>query len=126
HTELDAIKIASGDLDFDPMLEFAASSGRPVVLSTGMSTMEEIVRAVEVFKAALPRGDSVVDRLAVLHCVSLYPTPLEQANLNAIPIIAKRLGLTTGYSDHTLGIEAAMVALALGARVIEKHFTLDK
>lgn len=125
-SELDAIKIASGDLDFDPLLEIAARSGRPVVLSTGMSTMREISRAVGVIEAALPSGALIVESLAVLHCVSLYPTPLEDANLSAIPRMAKELGVTIGYSDHTLGIEAALVSLALGARVIEKHFTLDK
>lgn len=124
--ELDAIKIASGDLDFDPMLELAAGSGKPIVLSTGMSTMDEIVRAIEVIFAALPAGVAVADRLAVLHCVSLYPTPLEEANLAAIPKMAAKLRITVGYSDHTLGTDAAIIALSLGARVIEKHFTLDK
>ena len=123
--ELDAIKIASGDLDFDPMLEIAAASGRPVILSTGMSTMDEIERAAGIVKAALPTGVRLEDQLAILHCVSLYPTPLEDANLNAIVRIRERLRLTTGYSDHTLGIEAALIALSLGARIIEKHFTLD-
>jgi N,N'-diacetyllegionaminate synthase len=125
-SELDAIKIASGDLDFDPMLEIAASSGKPIVLSTGMSTMGEIVHAVGVIAASLPVSVVVADRLAVLHCVSLYPTPPEEANLAAIPRMADTLGVTIGYSDHTLGLEAAVVALSLGARVIEKHFTLDK
>ncbi len=123
---LDAVKIASGDLDFDAMLEVAASLGKPMVLSTGMSTMDEIARSIGVIEAALPSGVEVVDRLAVLHCVSLYPTPLEAANLGAIPRMAAELGVTVGYSDHTLGIEAAVAALALGARVIEKHFTLAK
>jgi N-acetylneuraminate synthase/N,N'-diacetyllegionaminate synthase len=126
HQELDAIKIASGDLDFDPLLEIAAESGRPIILSTGMSTMEEIVRAVGVIGARSGASAALADRLAVLHCVSLYPTPVEQANLAAIPQIAARLGITVGYSDHTLGTDAALVALALGARIIEKHFTLDK
>jgi len=124
--DLDAIKIASGDLDFDPLLEIAASSGRPIVLSTGMSRMDEIVRAVGVIAAGTVPPLALGDRLAVLHCVSLYPTPLEQANLGAIPRIAARLGLTVGYSDHTLGTDAALIALSLGARIIEKHFTLDK
>lgn len=125
-SDLDAIKIASGDLDFDPMLTLAARSGKPVVLSTGMSTMEEIERAVDVFSQALPSGVAVSDRLAVLHCVSLYPTALTQANLAAMAELKKRLGVTIGYSDHTLGVTAATMAIALGARVIEKHFTLDK
>ena len=123
--DLDAIKIASGDLDFDPMLQIAAKSGKSVMLSTGMSTLPEIERAVGVFSAALPPGVAAKDRLAVLHCVSLYPTPLAQANLSAITELRGRLGLMIGYSDHTLGVTAATVALGLGARVIEKHLTLD-
>jgi N,N'-diacetyllegionaminate synthase len=124
--DLDAIKIASGDLNFDPLLEVAAASGRPIVLSTGMSTMDEIVRAVGVIAAGTAAPLLLADRLAVLHCVSLYPTPLEHANLAGIVQIARRVGVTIGYSDHTLGTEAALVALALGARIIEKHFTLNK
>jgi N,N'-diacetyllegionaminate synthase len=124
--ELDAIKIASGDINFDPLLRTAAAAGRPVILSTGMARMDEIVRAVGVIADALPPSHVLAQQLAVLHCVSLYPTSLERANLGAIPTIAARLGLTVGYSDHTLGTEAALVAVALGARIIEKHFTLDK
>jgi N-acetylneuraminate synthase/N,N'-diacetyllegionaminate synthase len=124
--DLDAIKIASGDLNFDPMLQLAAKSSKPVVLSTGMSTLPEIERAVGVFAAALPAGVAAKDRLAVLHCVSLYPTPLERSNLASIVQLRERLGLTIGYSDHTLGVTAATIALGLGAKVIEKHFTLDK
>jgi N,N'-diacetyllegionaminate synthase len=124
--DLDAIKIASGDLDFDPMLQIAAKSGKPVVLSTGMSTLPEIERAVGVFSAALPADIAAQDRLSVLHCVSLYPTPLALANLSAIAELRDRLDVTIGYSDHTLGVTAATMALGLGARVIEKHFTLDK
>ena len=119
---LDAVKIASGDLDFDPLLAQAATLGKPIVLSTGMSTTAEIAHAVGVISAGLPPAA----RLALLHCVSRYPTPLERANLRAIPALAARFDLTVGYSDHTLGIEAAIAALALGARIIEKHFTLNK
>lgn len=123
---VDAVKIASGDLDFDPMLVAAAKLGKPIVMSTGMSTELEIGRAIQVLGAALPAGTPVADRLAILHCVSLYPTPMEQANLAAIPALAGAFDLTVGYSDHTLGIDAAVLALGLGARIIEKHFTLDK
>lgn len=124
--DLDAIKIASGDLDFDPLLEVAAASGRPIILSTGMSTLDEILRAVEVIRARVGAAAPLADRLAVLHCVSRYPTALDQANLRAIPCLAAALPVTIGYSDHTLGIEAAVTAVALGARIVEKHFTLDK
>jgi N-acetylneuraminate synthase/N,N'-diacetyllegionaminate synthase len=124
--DLDAIKIASGDLDFDAMLQVAARCGKPVVMSTGMATWSEIERAAGVFAAALPAGVLLQEHFAVLHCVSLYPTPLGQANLSAIQELRSRLGVTVGYSDHTLGLTAATMALALGARLIEKHFTLDK
>jgi len=123
---LDAIKIASGDLNFDPLLDVAARSGKPVVLSTGMARMDEIKHAVQVIAAGIGDDARVADRLAVLHCVSLYPTPLDQANLGAIPRLARALGVTVGYSDHTLGIDQAVLSLALGARIVEKHFTLDK
>lgn len=125
-SELDAIKIASGDLDFDPLLQVAARSGKPIVLSTGMSNLEEIARAAAIVAKELPKGVALTDRLAVLHCVSLYPTPLEQTNLAAMTTLRDRLGVTIGYSDHTLGIVSALVALGLGARIIEKHFSLDK
>lgn len=125
-TDLDAIKIASGDLDFDLLLNMAGRSGKPILLSTGMSTMDEIARAVRVVAAALPDGVKVADRLAVLHCVSLYPTPLDKTNLAAMTRLRDALGVTVGYSDHTLGNTSALVALGLGARIVEKHFTLDK
>lgn len=122
----DAIKLASGDLTFDPLLVRAASLGQPMVLSTGMARMAEISHAVSLIEGHLPAGDRIDERLALLHCVSLYPTAIEQANLLAMSALRNRFGLTTGYSDHTLGIEAALVALGMGARIIEKHFTLDK
>lgn len=124
--DLDAIKIASGDLDFDPLLEVATRSGKPIVLSTGMSSLKEIGHAVDVIGNQLPAGISLADRLAILHCVSLYPTPLDQANLAAMAMLRSRFGLAVGYSDHTLGIGSALVALGLGAQIVEKHFTLDK
>lgn len=124
--ELDAIKIASGDLNFDQLLVTAARTGKPIVLSTGMSTYDEIARAVGVIKAELPKGVPVSDRLALLHCMSLYPTALEQVNLSAMVALRERLGLTVGYSDHSLGLDAALMSLALGARIVEKHFTLDR
>ncbi len=124
--QLDAIKIASGDLNFDQLLVTAARTGKPIVLSTGMSTYDEIARAVGVIKAELPKDVPVSDRLVLLHCVSLYPAGLEQVNLSAMVELRERLGLTVGYSDHTLGLDAALMSLALGARVVEKHFTLDR
>lgn len=123
---LDAVKIASGDLDFDALVAAAARSGKPVVLSTGMATLPEIEHAVEVFRSSLPAGTQLGERLALLHCVSLYPTAPEQANLAAMATLRERFGLVTGYSDHVMGIEVASLALGLGAAIIEKHFTLDK
>lgn len=119
-----AFKIASGDIDFFPLLEAVAHTGKPVLLSTGCATLTEI-------KEALARITGVWSRLgieqdiAVLHCVASYPTPPHQANLKCITTL-QQLGLTVGYSDHTIGIDAAVAAVALGARIVEKHFTLDK
>ncbi len=123
---LDGIKIASGDLNFHLLLARAAQTGKPLILSTGMATLDEIHCAVAVIEKNLPQAKSLKDSLALLHCVSLYPTPLEQANIAAMATLRNEFGLTAGYSDHTLGIEAAIIALGLGAEIIEKHFTLDK
>ena len=122
---LDAVKIASGDLDFHPLLARAAGLGKPIILSTGMSTLEEIEASVDFIASSLTSG-LLADRLVLLHCVSLYPAALVDANLRVIQTLHDRFSLTVGYSDHTLGIECAVAALGLGARIIEKHFTLDK
>ena len=117
-----AIKIASGDLTFQPVIEAAAQTGKPVILSTGGGTAFEVDQAVAWFKAAAGRVD-VSDQLVLLHCVSGYPTPLEQANLLSIPFLAERYGLTTGWSNHVLGPHACIAAVALGAAVVEVHVT---
>jgi sialic acid synthase SpsE len=122
---LDGIKIASGDLDFYPLLVKAASLAKPLILSTGMSTLAEIKASVDVIVSSLNSG-LPADQLALLHCVSLYPTSLADANLKVIQTLHKTFNLTVGYSDHTLGIESAVASLGLGARIVEKHFTLDK
>jgi len=122
----DAIKLASGDLDFHPLLAAAARLGKPVLMSTGMATLAEIRAAVDVIERNLPQRDELPARLALLHCVSLYPTQPGQANLRGMQLLSETFSLTTGYSDHTLGIEVALIALGLGARIVEKHFTLDK
>jgi N,N'-diacetyllegionaminate synthase len=122
---LDGIKIASGDLDFHPLLVKAAGLGKPLILSTGMSTLAEIKTSVDLIASSLPPG-LLADRLALLHCVSLYPTSLVDANLKVIQTLRETFNLTVGYSDHTLGIESAVASLSLGARIVEKHFTLDK
>ena len=121
-----AIKIASGDLDFTQLLVKAAGLKKSILLSTGMSTLDEVRIAVDTITSHLLTGEILAERLALLHCVSLYPAPLVEVNLRAIPLLRETFGLTVGYSDHTLGIEAAVLSLAFGAHVIEKHFTLDK
>ena len=120
-----AVKIASGDLDFEPLLVTAAKLEKPIILSTGMATLDEVQIAVKTIASHVP-ADSLPQRLALLHCVSTYPTPPADANLFAIQTLRDAFGLTVGYSDHTLGTECSVIALALGARIIEKHFTLDK
>jgi N,N'-diacetyllegionaminate synthase len=122
---VDAFKVASGDITFIPLLDFIASTGKPVILSTGASEMPEVRAAVaRVRDAWEARG--LKNNLAVLHCVSAYPTPPDQANLRGIATLATELGVEVGYSDHVIGIEAAVASVAAGARIVEKHFTLDK
>jgi len=123
---LSAVKIASGDLDYIPLLAAAARSGKPIVISTGMGVLSEVGAAVRTVEQYLPVGHALEDSLALLHCISAYPTPLAEVNLRAMETLRGTYGLTVGYSDHTLGIEVAVAALALGARIIEKHFTLNK
>lgn len=119
-----AYKIASGDNDFFPLLEHVAATGKPILLSTGLLDLEGIVQAKDTIENVW-RDAGVKPGLVLLHCVVAYPTPSEEANLRAIQTIAG-LGATVGYSDHTLGLDACPLAVAFGARVIEKHFTLDK
>ncbi len=122
---VDAYKIASGDNDFFPLLDRVAHTGKPVIVSTGVSDLAQIAAAVGSLRAQW-HAQSRTGELGLLHCVSSYPTPPEQANLRSIPFLAARFDCTIGYSDHTLGTEAAVLAVAAGARIIEKHFTLDK
>ncbi len=113
------LKVGSGDVTNIPLLRHLATFGLPVILSTGMADLAEIDRAI----AALA---PLKDRISLLHCVSAYPTPLADANLLAIRTLEACYALPIGYSDHTLGIHAAPAAVALGARIIEKHLTLDR
>jgi N,N'-diacetyllegionaminate synthase len=112
-------KIPSGEITNLPYLIKIAKTGKPVILSSGMSTLDEIKEAVQILK------DNGAGEITVLHCTTEYPAPPEEVNLNAINSI-KALGLKAGYSDHTQGIEIPIAAAALGAVIIEKHFTLDK
>jgi sialic acid synthase SpsE len=117
---MDRIKIASGELTNDPALARFAGHGLPVLLSTGMATMAEVRHAVSVLR------DGGVGDITLLHCTSLYPAPDDSLNLRAMVAMADALDLPVGYSDHSLGDHAAIAAVALGAVVIEKHFTLDR
>jgi N,N'-diacetyllegionaminate synthase len=117
-----AFKVASGDNDFVPLLRRIAATGKPILLSTGMCDLAGVRATMEVIQQAWhDRGSD--PGLALLHCVTAYPTPPEDANLRAISALAE-LGVTVGYSDHTIGIAAAPLAVALGARAVEKHFTI--
>jgi N,N'-diacetyllegionaminate synthase len=119
---IDLYKIPSGEITNLPYLQKIASLKKPVIISTGMATLDEIKEAVyALFEAGADRK-----RIVVLHCNTEYPTPFVDVNLNAMFSIRKELGVPVGYSDHTSGIEVPIAAVALGATVIEKHFTLDK
>lgn len=115
-------KVPSGELTNLPYLRQIASYGRPVILSTGMATMEEVAGAIDALRTAGVRRED----LTVLHCTTEYPTPMEDVNLRAMLEIRDRFGVAVGYSDHTKGIEVPIAAVALGASVIEKHFTMDR
>lgn len=113
-------KIPSGDITNLPYLVKIAQLNQPVILSTGMSTMMDIEKAVSALQ------DHGAGELTVLHCTTEYPTPYRDVNLMAMLTIKEKFGLDVGYSDHTKGVEVAVAAVALGATVIEKHFTLDR
>lgn len=115
-------KIPSGEITNKPYLAHIAQKGMPTILSTGMADMAEIQQAI----AVLVENGLTTDNVTVLHCNTEYPTPMEDVNLLAMHHIRDTLGVRIGYSDHTLGIEVPIAAVALGATVIEKHFTLDR
>ncbi|MCB1174167.1 MAG: N-acetylneuraminate synthase [Leptospiraceae bacterium] len=116
---LPAMKLSSGEVTNVPFLEAVARSGRPVLLSTGMSTMAEVEAAVECITAINPE-------LLLFHCVSSYPAAVEDVNLAAMETLRRAFRVPVGYSDHTEGIEISLAAVALGACCIEKHFTTDR
>ena len=115
-----AYKIPSGELTNIPLLEKVGRYKKPVILSTGMAEMEEIREGVETLRTSGANG------IVLLHCVTSYPAPLDSANLLMIPALAKEFDVPVGFSDHTEGVMAATLARAVGACVIEKHFTLDR
>lgn len=118
----DCFKIPSGEVTNLPYLRLVGSYGRRVILSTGMCTLGEIEAVLEVLETSgTPRA-----RITVLHCTTEYPAPIEEVNLRAMLTIRDAFGVAVGYSDHTPGIEVSLAAVALGASVIEKHFTVDR
>ena len=117
---ISAYKIGSGDLTNIPILKYIAKLGKPVIISTGMATMDEIQEAKETINS---EGN---DNLIVLHCTTMYPCPEEKVNLRAMQTILDKTENLVGYSDHTQSIEASIIATCLGASLIEKHFTLDQ
>lgn len=120
--DMDLWKIPSGEITNLPYLRKIASMGQPVVMSTGMSRLGEVDDAVDV----LLDGGLTLDMITLLHCNTEYPTPYTDVNLRAMLTLRDAIGCRVGYSDHTPGIEVPVAAVALGAEVIEKHFTLDK
>jgi len=115
-----AFKIPSGEIVNHPLLEQVARKGKPIILSTGMSYLGEVEEAVRLIQRISPAG------LALLHCTSDYPAKPEEANLRAMVTMKTAFGVPVGYSDHTPGTEIAIAAVAMGASIIEKHFTLDR
>jgi pseudaminic acid synthase len=113
-------KIASFEITDIPLIEYVASKGKPIIISTGIATLEDIGLAVETCRKA---GNN---QITLLKCTSSYPAPIEEANMAMIPELARRFNVVSGLSDHTLGITVPLVAVALGAKVIEKHFILDR
>jgi N,N'-diacetyllegionaminate synthase len=113
-------KLASSEVTNHPLIEAVAKTGKPAILSTGIATEEEIGMAVSLFRGA--GGGEMV----LMHCVSLYPTLPDQVNLARIPALARRFGLPVGFSDHTRDADATALAAATGARIFEKHFTIDR
>lgn len=112
-------KIPSGEITNLPYLIHIAKTGRNIILSTGMAEMDEIAEAIKVLK------ENGAGEISLLHCNTEYPTPMEDVNLKAMLTLKEKFGVKVGYSDHTQGIEVPIAATALGAEIIEKHFTLD-
>lgn len=134
--KVDIFKIPSGEITNFPFLKHIAKLKKPIILSTGMSNLEEVHEAVNVIrkewgivgfdlKKEFLFSRFSLNSLTLLHCTTSYPTPFDQANLLAMSLLAEEFNIDVGYSDHTSGILAATVATSLGAKVVEKHFTLD-
>lgn len=119
---LQSFKIPSGEVTNLPFLRHVGKYGKPVILSTGMSELSEIEAALKVLESS----GTARDKITVLHCNTEYPTPMKDVNLRAMLTIRNELNVAVGYSDHTLGMEVSIAAVAMGATVIEKHFTIDR
>ena len=120
--DIPIFKIPSGEITNLPYLAHIGKIKKPIIMSTGMSAFADINSALDILlQAGLEK-----DQITLLHCNTEYPTPMEDVNLKAMITIGKKLGVNIGYSDHTLGIEVPIAAVAIGAKVIEKHFTLDR
>lgn len=115
-----AFKVASCDLDNLPLLKYIAGKQKPIILSTGMGTIAEVGEAIETISSINDEG------IILLHCIAAYPPEADEINLRAIQTLKTTFQLPVGFSDHTIGINVPLIAVALGAKVIEKHFTLDK
>ncbi len=118
--DVPAFKVASGEITNLPLLRYMAEKKRPMILSTGLSTLDEIEEALKVITK------EGVEDIILLHCVTSYPAKEEEANLKVMDLLRRQFGFPVGFSDHTLGITVPIAAAALGAVLIEKHFTLDK
>lgn len=126
----DYMKVPSGEITNLPYLRAVAKSGQKVILSTGMSTMDEVDEALKILTGTHPKykceTDLTLDDIIVLHCTTEYPCPYPDVNLRAMQSMGEKFGVKTGYSDHTKGLEVSLAAVAMGAKVIEKHFTLSR
>ena len=118
--QVPAYKIASFEITDIPLIEYVAKKGKPIIISTGIATIEDIQLAVDTCLKADNK------QIALLKCTSSYPAPIDEANLLTIPDLEKRFNITPGLSDHTISNTVSVAAVALGARIIEKHFILDR
>jgi N-acetylneuraminate synthase/N,N'-diacetyllegionaminate synthase len=118
---IDIYKIPSGEIINYPYLKHIAAKNKPIIMSTGMTNLGEVEEAINTIRTVNSEA-----KISLLHCTTNYPTSYEEVNLKAMQTLAAAFKLPVGYSDHTLGIEVPIAAVALGARIIEKHFTLDK
>lgn len=118
--DVPAYKIASYEITDIPLIEYVASKGKPVIISTGIASLEDIELAIQTCL------DADNDQIAILKCTSSYPSPFDEINLNTIPALEEKFDVVVGLSDHTMGSEVAIAGVSLGAKIVEKHFVLDR